>query len=62
MDINFTGEMQAIPATAKGLVIKVDRFITEAQAELIRNHVRAALGGDIKVVVTGPELTFTAVE
>lgn len=62
MDINFTGQMQAIPAAAKGLIVKVDRIIDHEQAEFIGNYVRAKLGGDIKVVVTGPELTFTAVE
>ena len=62
MDINFTGEMQAIPATAKGLIVKVDRRITVEQAEQIRRHVLAALGDGIKVLVLDPGLTVTATE
>ena len=62
MEINFTGEMQAIPATAKGLIVKVDRFITVEQAEQIRRHVLASLGDDVKVLVIGPGLTVTAAE
>ena len=61
-ELIYIGEMHAIPANAAGLIVRVDRLLTEAQAEQIEARVKAKLGSEIKVLVIGPELTVTATE
>ena len=45
-----------------GLVLKVDRQITQEQADRIARHCRNALGAELRVLVIGPELTAEAID
>lgn len=60
-EITFKGELHTIPAGA-GLILKVDRQITQEQADRIAQHCPNALGAGLRVLVVGPELTAEAVD
>ena len=59
-EIEFKGELHAIPA-GSDLILKVDRLITNEQAENIRAQCVQAFGGERRVIVLGPEMTLMAV-
>lgn len=60
-EIEFKGELHTIPAGA-ALVLRVDRVLTAAQAERIKELIAKVLGPDRKVLVLGAEFTVLGVD
>lgn len=57
-EIEFKGELHTIPAGAD-LVLKVDRILSNQQAETLKRYAQQALPGR-RVLVIGPELELLA--